>query len=633
MDIQVQCCGIVLLLMLLFFFVRHRRIGLYSERVFFITLMFTLGCLTLDVVSIGAIVNREHLAPILLDMICKAYLVSLIWVGYRAMVYVLCDISGEKFFQQWIKRTEILVLIESVIVFLNPIYYYIEGKDMYTYGRSVILTYIFAISYVVATIVITIRSKRIYLRRKIAVNVWLVFWLIAAGIQFMNNQLLLVGYGISLGMVVIFIALENPESNIDRTYGCFHTHAMMRYFDECYAVGKKISIMFLSMSMESEEYMEREQIDKALFDIINFLQKKGNAKVFKLMDQDVVAVFDDMTQMNMTFQEIQDDYYRKQFYPDEENLVPELDFPKSVFVLVPDSTVMRTSTELMALFEYQKMNSISDLRTQVCYVNEILLDDLREKTAIKKEMMQAIEDDRVEVFYQPIYSTKRKKFVAAEALVRIRKTDGSLIPPGKFIPIAEETGIVKQLGEIIFEKVCENLKEGKQQRLGIEYIEINLSVVQFEIRTLAERFIKIMEKHQIDPSWINLEITETASIQTKQNMLENMQRLIKYGVNFTLDDFGNGQSNLDYMIDMPVEIVKLDMIMTQAYFENLKAKCVVEAVVEMVHNMNLRMVAEGVETEEQLAEMERIGIDYIQGYLFSKPVDKNEFIAFLEKNN
>lgn len=632
MYIQVQCCGMVLLLMLLFFFVRHRRIGVYSERVFFVTLMVTMACLTLDMVSIVAIVNRNHISPVLLDVVCKGYLVSLIFVGYRAMVYVLCDISREEFFQKWIMRSRIIVCMEGVIVFLNPIHYYIEGNDMYTYGRSVTLTYIFAIAFVVATIVITIKSKRIYWRRKVAVNVWLVFWLVAAGVQFANNQLLLVGYGISLGMVVLFIALENPESNIDRTYGCFHTHAMMRYFDECYTTNKKISIMLLSMSMESEEYMEREQMDKALFEIINFLQKKGNAKVFKLMDQGVVAVFEDMSQMNTTFQEIQDDYYRKQFYPDAENLVPELDFPKTVFVLVPDSTVMKNASELMALFDYQKQNSISDLRTQVCYVNEILLEELREKTTIKKEILQAIDEDRVEVFYQPIYSTQKKKFVSAEALVRIRKEDGKLLPPGMFIPVAEETGIIKQLGEIVFEKVCQTLKEGQIQTLGIEYIEINLSVVQFELRNLAERFIKIMKTYEINPKWINLEITETASIQTKQNMLENMQRLIKYGVNFTLDDFGNGQSNLDYMIDMPVEIVKLDMVMTQAYFENMKAKCVVEAVVGMVHNMKLHMVAEGVETKEQLAEMERIGIDYIQGYFFSKPVDKNEFIAFLENN-
>ena len=632
MSIQVQGCGLVLLLVLLFFFIRQRRVGLYTERIFFITLMIAIGCLCLDIFTIYAITYREYIPKILLDFVCKSYVISLIWMGYRAMVYVLCDISRDEGFQRWIRVTRVIVLIMSLIVYLCPIYYHTDIGQIYTYGPSVIMTYVFAIPFVVATIIITVKSRRVLARRKIAVNVWLVFWLAAAIIQFMNNQLLLVGYGIALGMVIIFIALENPESNIDRSYGCFHAHALVRYLNECYDTGKKLSIMFLSMSLDSEEYMERERMDRALLDIIHFLQKKKDVKIFKMMDQDIVAVFEDMSQMNSAFQEIQDDFYRKQFYPDADPMIPELDFPRSVFVLVPDSLVLKSSVELMTLFEYQKTNSSDELRTQVCYVNDLLLEEIREKTATKKEILQAIEEDRIEVFYQPIYSTRKKKYISAEALVRIRKTDGSLLPPGMFIPVAEETGLIKQVGEIVFEKVCQCLQENKVQQLGIEYIEVNMSVVQFELRNLAERYIKIMKRHDVEPKFINLEITETGSIQAKQNMLENMHRLIKYGVSFSLDDFGNGQSNLDYMIDMPVKIVKLDMLMTQSYFQNMKARSVVEAVTNMVHNMQLKMVAEGVETKEQLEEMERIGIDYIQGYFFSKPVDKNEFLTLLEKN-
>ena len=294
--------------------------------------------------------------------------------------------------------------------------------------------------------------------------------------------------------------------------------------------------------------------------------------------------------------------------------------------------MIKNSAELMILFQYQKTNCSNELRTQVCYVNELLLEEIREKAETKKEILQAIDEDRIEVFYQPIYSTKKKKYLSAEALVRIRKEDGTMLSPGMFIPVAEETGLIKQVGEIVFEKVCECLSENKVQQLGIEYIEVNMSVVQFELRNLAERYIKIMKRHDVDPKYINLEITETGSIQAKQNMLENMHRLIKYGVSFSLDDFGNGQSNLDYMIDMPVKIVKLDMLMTQSYFKNIKAKSVVQAVTNMVHNMQLKMVAEGVETKEQLDEMERLGIEYIQGYFFSKPVDKEEFMSFLSKN-
>lgn len=632
MGIQVQGCGLVLLLVLLFFFVRQKRVGLYTERIFFITLMIAIGCLSLDIFTIYAIKARAYIPQILLDFICKSYLVSLVWMGYRALVYVLCDISREAVLQKCIRVTKVVLMIGSIVIYCIPIYYHTDANFIYTYGPSVILTYLFALPFVVATIIITVKSKRVIARRKIAVNVWLAFWLAAAIIQFLNNRFLLVGYGISLGMVVLFVAFENPESNIDRSYGCFHAHALTRYLDECYSTGRKLSIMFLSMASEYEEYMERTRMDQALLEIIGFLQKKKNVKVFKLMDQDLVAVFEDMSQMNSAFQEIQDYFYRKQFYPDADPVTLDFDFPKSVFVLVPDSLVIKNSAELMILFQYQKTNCSNELRTQVCYANELLLEEIREKAETKKEILQAIDEDRIEVFYQPIYSTKKKKYLSAEALVRIRKEDGTMLSPGMFIPVAEETGLIKQVGEIVFEKVCECLSEKKVQQLGIEYIEVNMSVVQFELRNLAERYIKIMKRHDVDPKYINLEITETGSIQAKQNMLENMHRLIKYGVSFSLDDFGNGQSNLDYMIDMPVKIVKLDMLMTQSYFKNIKAKSVVQAVTNMVHNMQLKMVAEGVETKEQLDEMERLGIEYIQGYFFSKPVDKEEFMSFLSKN-
>ena len=154
-------------------------------------------------------------------------------------------------------------------------------------------------------------------------------------------------------------------------------------------------------------------------------------------------------------------------------------------------------------------------------------------------------------------------------------------------------------------------------------------MLQCEKKELAQIYKKIMDKYKLPPSYINLEITETASIQTKRTLLENMRVLIGQGVTFSLDDFGSGQANLNYIIDMPVEIVKLDLNMTRAYFQNDKAKLVVQATVDMVHEMGLRIVAEGVETEEQLNEMQRIGVDYIQGYYFSKPLPREEFLKFI----
>ena len=198
-----------------------------------------------------------------------------------------------------------------------------------------------------------------------------------------------------------------------------------------------------------------------------------------------------------------------------------------------------------------------------------------------------------------------------------------------FIEAAEKNGLIIKLGEMVFEKVCEFLERTAPEELGFDYIEVNLSVVQCAYENLAKDFIKIMDAHHINPSWINLEITESASIDAKNILLKNMKELMDYGVRFSLDDFGTGQSNLNYIVDMPVNIVKFDRNMINSYFNNGKAKYVMDAAMHMIHGMDLKIVSEGIESKHQFETMHELGISYIQGYYFSKPLPEDEFVKFI----
>lgn len=251
------------------------------------------------------------------------------------------------------------------------------------------------------------------------------------------------------------------------------------------------------------------------------------------------------------------------------------------------------------------------------------------KKRTEQLLLEAMEKDWVEVFYQPIYSTKEHRFTSAEALVRIRDEEGNIVPPGEFIEVAEQNGMILKLGEMVFEKVCRFVKLNNIRQYGLHYIEINLSVVQCSYEQLAEDYISIMERYDIPSEFINLEITESASMEEKRILLNNMKSLMDYGVKFSLDDFGTGQSNLNYIVDMPVNIVKFDRDMINAYFENGKAKYVMDAAMHMVHGMNLEIVSEGIETKEQYETMEELGISYIQGYYFSKPLSEPQFLEFI----
>lgn len=303
------------------------------------------------------------------------------------------------------------------------------------------------------------------------------------------------------------------------------------------------------------------------------------------------------------------------------------------WMLIPSVSDVHQAEDIFPYLQYAKQNSMDFAESGRILLDKDMTNRMYEERLIEQLLVDAIQNDWVEVYYQPIYSIKEKRFVSAEALIRIVEEDGTIVPPDTFIGIAEKNGMILKLGEIVFKKVCQFISQNHPEELGIRYIEINLSVVQCSYEHLADSFIEIMEWYHINPAMINLEITESGSVGTTKTLLENMNKLIEYGVKFSLDDFGTGHSNLNYIVDMPVDIVKFDRSMIVSYFDNGKAKYVMDAAMHMIHGMELQIVSEGIETKEQLETMEQLGISYIQGYYFSKPVSSDNFLSFIEENN
>lgn len=252
---------------------------------------------------------------------------------------------------------------------------------------------------------------------------------------------------------------------------------------------------------------------------------------------------------------------------------------------------------------------------------------------IEDEIKKAITDDRIMIYLQPIYSNTKKRFVSAEVLARIKREDGSLLMPSTFIPIAEQSGLIRDLEDVIIRKTCEFIYKYDLRALGLDYVEVNLSVKNGEKTDFAKKCKTMIAEYRIDPSLVNFEITETAVLSEKSRLLENMNQMIEHGFRFSLDDFGSGESNLNYIIDMPITIIKFDKTLTDAYKCNDKAKAVIKSVICMAHDMGIKIVSEGVETEDTFCNMNDIGIDYIQGFYFSKPLPVLEFVSFIEDFN
>ncbi|MBP3703228.1 MAG: EAL domain-containing protein, partial [Lachnospiraceae bacterium] len=244
----------------------------------------------------------------------------------------------------------------------------------------------------------------------------------------------------------------------------------------------------------------------------------------------------------------------------------------------------------------------------------------------------ALLEKKFEIYYQPIYSVKENYFASAEALLRLKDEQYGSISPSDFIPAAEKSGAIHRIGDYVMEEVCRFVSSEEFKELNLEYIEVNLSVVQCMQIGMAERILRIMEKYQVPPERINLEITETAAGYAQNSMMENMDKLSGAGIAFSLDDYGIGYSNIKRVVSLPLKMIKLDKAFVDEK-ENPKMWVVLQNTIKMIREMEMQIVVEGVETEELVQQFTDMDCDYIQGYYYSKPIPKLEFIEFIRREH
>ena len=625
MNIQAQLCGIILLVTMFLFYKRYKSLRLNTQIAFQVLLLVMLLCVSCDMLSIWAIVRLllDHRG--LVYIICKIYLATLVLVGLSGLLYEFSDVYEHK--KEFLRATfaaTAVALVGIIVIACLPLGIYKMGRVVYTAGPSVLATYAFTGSFVIANIIVTIVKRNDgNSRRSQVILIWMGIWALAAVVQFLNNELLLVGYAGALGVLVIFFRLENPEYLTDRLTGFFNQDALLYYARKLYNRETDFAVLAVWWTLGVNQLEEDRREREVMAAFARRLPKLENTKVFKMADDEVWMILEDPEHAEETVEKVKAymEYGRREVGGNAQ----------VAFNYMPKAGLVGDYQEMVHLLQYARWRSNDYSSSNFKRLDTDFVEQMRKEGIMEQMLEEAMKEDRIEVFYQPIFSTREHRFVSAEALVRMRDKEGNLVPPGAFISVAEANGKILQLGEIVFDKVCRFFTRERLEQYGLHYIEVNLSVVQCGYIRLAEDYIGIMEKYQINPKYINLEITESASMAAKKTLLENMRRLMEYGVFFSLDDFGTGQSNLNYIVDMPVNIVKFDREMSQAFFRDEKAKYVLNAAMQMIHGMKLKIVSEGIETEEQYLAMEELEIDYIQGYYFSKPLPEEAFLKFMQE--
>lgn len=246
------------------------------------------------------------------------------------------------------------------------------------------------------------------------------------------------------------------------------------------------------------------------------------------------------------------------------------------------------------------------------------------------ELHSCLEKNQLQVYYQPQIDTKTGKIVAAEALCRWQHPEKGFIPPSEFIPIAEETGLITSLDLCILQKVCQQLKTWQNAGYHLS-IAVNLSAAQFKQPNLTQQIIEILKATAVQPHWLEFELTETAVVQNPETAKTILQELKTAGVNLALDDFGTGYSSLSYLQNFPFDSLKIDRCFIHNITQNSKNIAIINAIIQLAKSLNLKSIAEGVETQTQQEFVRQCGCDLMQGYWFSPPVTAAAFEEMLKQ--
>lgn len=255
-----------------------------------------------------------------------------------------------------------------------------------------------------------------------------------------------------------------------------------------------------------------------------------------------------------------------------------------------------------------------------------------EHLTMEHNLHKALEQNEFIVFYQPIVDICSNVIVGAEALVRWRHPELGVISPAQFIPIAEETGLITAIDEYVMKAACQQTKEWHVKGYDDFHISVNISARQFQQQDLVQKIEKVLIKADIVPYALELEITESIGMKNAEKSFIILNQLKEKGINISIDDFGTGYSSLSYLKKFPIDILKIDQSFIKDISTDHDDESLVSLIISMAHTLKLRVIAEGVETEEQLAFLKQNNCDLFQGYLFSRPVPADEFEKLLSEN-
>jgi len=435
--------------------------------------------------------------------------------------------------------------------------FYFDIPAGYMKGPWYMLMYYSALCHMAAALILIViwRKKLGYRKVKVLLEILLIS---GAGvvIQLLYHPLLTTGFGMSLGILVLFITINNPHANIDTLTG----------------------------SLEEYEYYLTQL--KRMFD--------GNSKL---------------------------------------NVNNKIITMPVIISGIMNAQKLGDSGLILEYAEYLEALSAKNGLTEVIQDDYQTMNGFLYNKRVEQYLHKAITEDLFEIYYQPVYSTRKKCFITLEALSRLQHPELGWIAPDVFIQIAEKNHMIEQITDLQFSRVCRFLGENRYLMRHLLNVKVNLSSLDLMRNDCSRHFIRIMDAYKIPHNWIQFEITETVATECNAGLRRVAEEFTDAGIGLCLDDFGSGYANLNTVMRLPFSVIKVDRSLLFDICRDEKRAIFYESVVETFHKMNYHIVSEGVETQEEMEKISSWGVEMIQGYYFSKPLPEKELLELLKKQD
>lgn len=582
-----------------------------------------------------------------LDIITTLYhfFRNILLMSYLFYVISLCELGPIlKKRKKYIFLVAIPILIVLGFIISNPFTHLIFEYNYINYDGStseylvyhrhsmIAIIYVNSILYFILSLIIIIKYRKLFTRREL-LSICAIFPLtvISLLIQGFANGFLVEMMFSSFSAILISISIERPEEYFSNKFLIASKKSFIKTVKR-FTIFKEDTFMVIIKIKNYYELYNQYSYDAA----INYTRMviSDFEKRYKVLEKSLEPYYldDGIFVLFLKSEEVALQI-ANQLYEDINVL------KKSKTKFAPDSQLV--VVDLLHDFkDYQDIVFfINNLRNRIIFNKDVILfreikDDKNYQIVanIDKIIDDGLKNNEFLVYYQPIYNVKSNKYCSAEALVRLVSKEYGFISPGSFIPYAETSGRVVDIDSFVFETVCKFIASKEFKALGLEYIEVNLSTVDCINPKLCDNIIGMMKKYKVSPDKINIEITESYDSLNEEIAEQNIRKLKEYGINFSLDDYGTGYSNIERFSILPISLVKIDKSLVDSS-DNIQMQAVLKNTFGLIKSLSRKTIIEGVETEEQANRFIGFDCDNIQGYYYSKPLSYDEFIKFVKEKN